>query len=262
MRHLSIPSGWYIYAQVDSYPDNILIKYFYEPTGTWHSVQIPSSSMKIGTLRAEIFRQKFPHLATMPEKYMDAVQIYYTMPYLIFGPTGRHVPDDVPRDAEDPANRDRIPQAGRLDNSRYLQYYPYKPREMMGADNYYIRVLDENGEFWPAFQNRPEPVHVPKCMDITLHTHVKQDGKVEGRHHMENDVMYYDGRPKTQQRNLQRFQNVLQDRLTNAISSASGPTELQTDTIAAIAHAMRHSVATLPDITYSHGVSEPAYRPY
>ena len=56
LRHLSIPSGWYIYAKVDNYPDTILVKYYYVPTGAWHTVPIPSSSMKIGTLRAHIYR--------------------------------------------------------------------------------------------------------------------------------------------------------------------------------------------------------------
>ena len=41
-RHASIPTNWYIYAKVDNYPDEILVKYYYEPTGTWHTVPIPS----------------------------------------------------------------------------------------------------------------------------------------------------------------------------------------------------------------------------
>ena len=44
-RHHTIPSGWYIYAKVDSYPDTILVKYYYEPTGAWHTVPLPSSCL-------------------------------------------------------------------------------------------------------------------------------------------------------------------------------------------------------------------------
>ena len=95
---------------------------------------------------------------------------------------------------------------------------------------------------------------------MTLHTHVLADGWVEGRDYIENSVMYYDGKPRTQHRNLQRFQELLQERLTQAMASANGPTELQTDTIAAIAHAMRHSVATLPAVTYPQAAIEPAAR--
>ena len=57
------------------------MKYYYEPTGTWHTVSIGTCAMKVGSLRAAVFRQKFPHLA-FEERYMDAVQVYYTQPYI------------------------------------------------------------------------------------------------------------------------------------------------------------------------------------
>ena len=272
LRYVGVPSDWYIYAKVDSYPDTILVKYYYEPSGAWYTARLPSTSMKVGTLRANIFRQKFPNMGQIPDKYMDAVQIYYTMPYSLLNvPDGHQVQDEVPRAAEDRANKDRVPQLGRLDNSRSLQYYPYKPQEMIGAYHYYVRILDDNGEFWPKFVFDQAPFtfqyQVPKCMDMTLHTHVLSDGRVEGRNYIVPSVLYYEGKPRTQQRNLQRFQEILQQRLTQAMESTSGPTELQTDTIVAIAQAMRQSVATLPAITLQEATEpadrlRPVYMPY
>ena len=80
-------------------------------------------------------------------------------------------------------------------------------------------------------------------------------------------VLYYRGKPITQQRNLQRFQDVLQQRLMQAMESTSGPADLQTDTIVAIAQAMRQSVATLPAITLQEATEpadrlRPVYMPY
>ena len=253
-RYVGMPAEWYIHAKVDSYPDNILVKYYYEPSGAWFTARLPSTSMNVGTLRENIFVHKFPNIGLIPDKYMDAVQIYYTMPYEVLRvPDGHQVQDEVPRAAEDRSNKDRLPQLGRLENSRSLQYYPHKPQEMVGAHHYYVRILDDNGEFWPklVLDQVPLPIQyqVPKCMDLTIHTHVLSDGRIEGRDYIVPTVLYYKGRPISQQRNMQRFQDVLQQRLMEAMESTSFPADLQTDTIVAIAQAMRQSIATLPAIT-------------
>ena len=141
MRGFAIPSSWYIILKADGYPDIIAIKYYYEPTSSRHTVLLDSSSMTAGALRVAIFQQGFPELATFYEdKYMDAVQIYTTKGYV-------HQDARMWNQAEAESNADRLPRPGRLDNHRYLYYYPYKPEEHVGADHYYVRVIDTIGEY-------------------------------------------------------------------------------------------------------------------
>ena len=49
----------YIILDVDGYPAIIAIKYYYEPTSTWHAAQLDSSSTTVGALRVAIFKQRF-----------------------------------------------------------------------------------------------------------------------------------------------------------------------------------------------------------
>ena len=109
-------------------------------------------------------------------------------------------------------------------------------------------------------------------MDLTLHTYVHPDGRVEGKDYIVDGVLHYEGIAKTRERNQQRFQYLLQERLTRAFSSADIAPELQNASITAIADTIRDRAATRPAIAEQAQYQQPgrvptpsaeaAHRPY
>ena len=62
--------------------------------------------------------------------------------------------------------------------------------ESVGANRYYVRALDSNGEY--CLNGTEEPAQPPKCVDVTLRYHFR-DGLLEGKDYFNDDVVYYRG---------------------------------------------------------------------
>ena len=70
-----------VYKTDPMLPGILYVKYFYEPTQAWCDVEIPGNKT-IAELRYAIFRQEFSGQNDVELKYMDALQLYYTKPYV------------------------------------------------------------------------------------------------------------------------------------------------------------------------------------
>ena len=179
-----------VYTTEPIHPEIIYVKYYYEPTQQWYDIEI-SGEKTVAELRSSIFRQRFPTLLDVELKYMDALQIHYTKPFV-------NLDEPIPEcwllfdGTRHDVNDHRLPHKGKLENARYLNYSPYKSSGPIRADNYYVRVLDVFGDVWPVKFPPVAPLDVPKCMDTSLHMY-EVDGLLEGKDYFVDNVLYYNG---------------------------------------------------------------------
>ena len=148
-----------------------------------------SGDKTVAQLRSAMFNQRFLTLFDVELKYMDALQIHYTKPFVN---PDEPLPDCWDLFTRHDINDHRLPYMQKFENERHLNYSLYQSPGPARADNYYVRVLDVFGDVWPVKHPPVAPLDVPKCMDMALHAY-EVDGLREGKEYFVDNVLYYNG---------------------------------------------------------------------